>query len=84
MSTQEPDTAIGDYFVSARDAGQTWLLLGPFALHATALAFVEKVRTLAVDRDPLTHFYSFGTLRLVENSGKTGSANKYFPEAFEK
>lgn len=75
MTEQIPDTQPGGYFVSAYEKPTTWLLLGPFAKHAEALARVEEVRSLACELDAYARFRAFGTVRLEVGSGKTGSAN---------
>lgn len=75
-----PDTKEGDYFVDAHDtqSGKTWLILGPFALHVSALKLVEHARAFAEKHDPRAHFLSWGTLRMKKGSGKIGSANRVF------
>ena len=82
---QLPDSAPGNYYVSAVDGPNTWLLLGPFMNdHAGALEMVEKVRDLANNADARSCFYAFGTVRMAEDYTKPGSANKYLmPEMKE-
>lgn len=72
-----PDTQPGDYFVSLADAGRYGLLLGPYPTHAEALERVELGRRLTEDFDSFAHFYSFGTCRLVKDSGVTGTLNDW-------
>lgn len=82
---QLPDSATGNYYVSAVDGPNTWLLLGPFKNdHAGALARVDEVREFANQADGRSHFYAFGTVRMAEDHTKPGSANKYLmPEMKE-
>ena len=80
-STQVADPRPGNYYVSAVDFYQTWLLLGPFRQHQKALDCVELVRSFAIKHEPRAAFYGFGTLCLKEDAdAEPGSANKYMPE----
>lgn len=73
---QEPDSGPGPYYVSARDGPTTfWLLAGPFATHAEALALVERTRQVACEDEPRAFWYSFGTCRMKDGTTKPGSAN---------
>lgn len=80
--TETPDTQPGSYYVSARDGGRHWLLLGPFTDHAAALCMVAPVRALANEHEPFSAFYAFGTCRCGLTEKQLGSANRHFPEAF--
>ena len=76
----EPDPQPGNYYVTARDGGRNWFLLGPLAHHEVALRMVARVKELAHEADGYSVFYSYGTARCADT--KPGSANKYCPEAF--
>jgi hypothetical protein len=78
-----PDSAVGDYFVSVTDAGRYGLLLGPYPTHAGALARVEAVRTLAEKVDDRAWFYAYGTCRLAPGSGQVGKLNKLYQKEGE-
>jgi hypothetical protein len=64
METQQPDTQAGHYYVTMIRGDKHAFLLGPFDEHATALARVDEVRSLANRLDPRSHFDAFGTGRL--------------------
>lgn len=46
-----------------------FLLAGPFLLHESALALVDKARDYALKHDPKCWFYSFGTSGLTVRHG---------------
>ena len=72
---QEPDQQSGDYFVSAYDqSGKKHALLsGPYIDdHPAALADLERVMQLAINKDAFAVFYAFGTCRLPPGSGTVG------------
>jgi hypothetical protein len=59
------------YYVSAVDAGNYWLLSGPYDSHAAAIADVDDVQEIAIKNNPFAHFYSFGTcLAQSRNPGR--------------
>lgn len=58
-----PDTAPGNYYVSAQYDGQTVLVAGPFSHHALALAAVDAVKSACTD--PRAHWYKWGTCRVA-------------------
>ena len=66
--TQQPDTQPGNYYVTViRDGHKDRVraLAGPFVNdHAKALAMVATVRALAIQIDPWSAFYNFGTSRI--------------------
>lgn len=65
MSTQQPDTKPGAYFVTATDGRTFWPMAGPFLdNHAAALALVEDARMAAYDVDSRALWMAFGTTRL--------------------
>jgi hypothetical protein len=66
----------GDYFVSAMDGDQFWLMAGPYKTHDEALGAVCAVREIACDHDPRGCFYAWGTCRLDENCGRIGALNR--------
>ncbi len=70
-----PDTAPGPYYVSAIDAGRTFLMAGPYTLHGAALADVDKVRDIANKHDGRAWFMAWGTVR-IEGSDRVGTLNK--------
>lgn len=80
------DPQPGRYYVSAADGGRVWTLLGPLPRHELALRMVDPVRDMANESSPYSAFYSFGTFRLKDDAEpiSPGTANKYFPEAFEE
>ncbi len=59
--TSETNPAHTAFYVSAIDGPGKWLLSGPYASHATALAMVAPVRERAIAGRPRAHFYAFGT-----------------------
>ena len=69
-------SAGANFYVSARDAGRTALLAGPYPTHAEALARVPEVRTVAVEKDSRAHFYSFGTVAKAASYTKPGLFGK--------
>jgi hypothetical protein len=73
-----PDSAVGDYFVSVTDAGRYGLLLGPYPTHTEALERVGAVRILAEKVDDRAWFYAYGTCRLPPGSGRAGTLNKLY------
>ena len=77
MSEQQPDTAPGNYYVTAVDARRTALLAGPFRDdHAAALAHVKRATDLAVNStDPRAWFYAYGTARLPHTQTRPGIFN---------
>lgn len=68
--TQQPDTKPGFYYVTARDAGRTALLAGPFENdHARALDLVDAGRRAAEQVDVRAAFWFFGTCRALVDLG---------------
>jgi len=65
LSTQQPDTRPGNYYVSIIDGSRTSLALGPFPTHEAALLQVGEVREFLKD-DPMAAFYAYGTARLMD------------------
>lgn len=61
----------GPYYVSAIDAGRTFLMAGPFDTHQDALENVENARLIADGLDPRAWFMAWGTVR-IEGSTKLG------------
>lgn len=65
----EADARPGRYYVTARDAGRTAFLLGPFVqrtwgkqAHARALGAVRRARRYVQEMDSRADFWSFGTV----------------------
>ena len=74
--TQNPDTAPGNYYVTARDGGRHALLAGPFPNnHAAALALVDRARVEAEKVDPRAVWYAYGTARFPETFNEPGKLN---------
>lgn len=65
------------YYVDAVEGQRIALLLGPFRTLGAAEEMVEKCRTRAEELDPMSHFYSFGTVEMA-NGYRDGSFNTYF------
>ena len=55
------DTPKANFYVSAIDGSRRYLISGPYADHATALARVDAVRKLAEERDGRACFMAWGT-----------------------
>ena len=70
-----PDTAHGPYYVSAIDAGRTFLMAGPYELHGAALADVDRTLRIAYDHDVRAWFMAWGTVR-VEGCQRQGRLNE--------
>lgn len=49
------------YYVSAIDGTKRYLIAGPYAAHAEALARVDAVKNYACDNDGRAHFMAWGT-----------------------
>ena len=69
----------GDYFVSAIDGPNFFLMAGPYAEHAAAAADVAKVTKIAYDVDSSgkAAFMAYGTCRLDPDSGRVGVLNRH-------
>lgn len=75
-SQQQPDSRPGNYYVTAKDAGKTWPMAGPFVNnHEAALAAVRAVREAACDIDGRACFMSWGTVRVEAAYNKPGPLN---------
>ncbi len=73
---QTPDLTPGHYYVSARDAGRTALLAGPFVNdHAGALAMVDRAREAACEINGFAWFWAFGTVRVAQSHAVPGKLN---------
>lgn len=57
----------GPYYVTVRDGSRTGFLLGPYTLHADAIANVNRGNTLACNADSRAHWYAFGTAHVRHN-----------------
>ena len=81
VSTQEPDTAPGPYYVSIKDGEKFGLLLGPFALHQRALDAVDAARAKAREVNHQQAVWSsFGTCRMKLGFNEPGRLNDLLPE----
>jgi len=76
MTTQQPDTKPGPYYVSAMEGNKTWLMAGPYATHRQALQDVQKARDIATEHDPRAWWKAWGTVR-VEGASRVGALNKH-------
>jgi hypothetical protein len=65
----------GNYYVSAVDAGRTWLMAGPYKSHVEALATVDKALKIADEKDGRAWFMAWGTVRVASN--KLGVLNRH-------
>lgn len=74
-TVQTPDTRPGPYYVSAVDGTKNYLMAGPYAQHADALADVRRVRDIADNADARSCFMFWGTCR-IEGSDRVGNMNK--------
>ena len=73
---QPADSKPGNYYVTARDAGRTAFLAGPFRdNHAAALALVDRVSAAAIKTDARAVFWSFGTTRAPHSFNRPGALN---------
>lgn len=70
-----PDTAHGPYYVSAIDAGRTFLMAGPYELHGAALADVDRALRIAYEHNVRAWFMAWGTVR-VEGCQRQGRLNE--------
>ncbi len=72
-----PDPRPGPYFVSAIDGAKTYIMAGPYATHAEALAKVDPAREIAYEKsaDGRSWFMRWGTCR-IEGCTRVGSLNK--------
>ena len=73
---QQPNQEPGNYYVTARDAGKTFPMAGPFVNdHAGALAAVRSVREAACNIDGRACFMAWGTVRAPDDYTKPGRLN---------
>ena len=80
-TTHVPDTAPGNYYVTAIYNGRHALLAGPFLNdHATALALVDRARVEAEKVDPRAIWYAYGTARYPEDFNEPGKLNRLINE----
>jgi hypothetical protein len=66
----------GDYFVSAMDGGQYWLMAGPYASHDEAADAVDHAKEIADKHDARAWFMAWGVCRLDPGSGRNGNLNR--------
>ena len=52
------------FYVTVRNGTLHGWLAGPFKTHQEALDALPKAKSLAMDADPMAHFYEFGTASL--------------------
>lgn len=68
----------GNYYVTCRDAGNSWFMAGPYTTHAEALANVDKAMHIANNIDGKAWFMSWGTAlckNVYNKPGKLHSLN---------
>ena len=56
----------GAYYVSCTDAGNLWLMAGPYQTHAEALAHVDHALKIADSKDGRAWFMGWGTVNVAE------------------
>ena len=66
----------GRYYVSCQDAGQFWIMAGPYQTHADALAHVDKALNIANEIDGRAWFMSWGTCHMKDDYTKPGKLNQ--------
>jgi hypothetical protein len=74
----ERHTQGAGYYVSVQDGSSYVLALGPYPEHYQALARVDDVRRVVLDRwNPRgeAHWYSYGTLAIHGGDSRTGKLN---------
>ena len=69
--------AIGGYYVSCTDAGQVWLMAGPYQTHSEALADQDKALKIADSIDGRAWFMAWGTCRIKDGELKPGKLNQH-------
>jgi len=86
MTTQEPDSKQGNYYVTATDAGRVAFLVGPYRDdHAAALAMVDTARRIAPEVDRAAIWYAYGTARVDPDVyDKPGILNQYIEREMSK
>ena len=79
---QAPDTKPGPYYVSSQNGDHYWLMRGPYAKHADALAAVRDTMNKAIDLDARAHWMAWGTCRLPADLVRAdpGKMNRFFEE----
>jgi len=72
-------TGPGDYFVSAIDGPEFFLMAGPYKEHSAAAAVVDEVKGIVYkyDSSGKAAFMAYGTCRLDPDSGRVGVLNKH-------
>lgn len=66
------------YYVSVESAGRYVQALGPFPEHYEALARIDDVRRVVLNKwnpDGLAHWYGYGTLAIQGGSERPGKLN---------
>jgi hypothetical protein len=58
------------FYVTARDAGRTSLVAGPYDTHAEAIAKLPEAKATAIENEPRAHFYSFGTAAVPRSKAR--------------
>jgi hypothetical protein len=74
----QPDTKLGNYYVTIHDGARFGFLAGPFKDdHQTAIDLVARCQELAIQLDPWAHFSAFGTARIDYDYDKPGKLNAH-------
>ena len=68
------------YVTMIRDRVGTARLAGPYATHDEALQLVDKVRNIAYNVDPRSHWDSFGTCGVTSAEHKSGVLNNHITQ----
>ncbi len=74
--TEKTCPPTGGYYVSAIDAGTTYLMAGPYNTHEAALADVDKALRIADDIDGRAWFMGWGTIRMRNDYRIPGKLNE--------
>lgn len=67
----------GNYYVSAIDGPEWFIMAGPYSTHAAALADVQKALNIAYEREAKAWFMSWGTVRMPDDYSKPGVLNRH-------
>lgn len=76
VCTPEDCPPVGGYYVSCTEAGQVWLMAGPYRSHGEALANERKATLIASNIDGRAWFMSWGTCRVRDGELKPGKLNQ--------
>jgi hypothetical protein len=76
--TPESCPPTGGYYVSAIDGPHYYLMAGPYQTHGEALADVDKVHSICIDKDSTgkAHWMGWGTCHRKDDYRKPGKLNQ--------